>query len=176
MEQVYKLSQQLNMPLIDFLKNYIELKDEKFTLENTEMPFKVLILKQNNDSCIFLHNKKCKIHKFKPFQCQHYPFFEEIFNNKENFKKMSLICKGFGKGKRYEEKEIKEKLDQNYLFYRKLYQDSIFIMSLNIDKIVNGLKLKLEQENQEIEESALEEIKKELLFKAIDKYYQDKSV
>lgn len=171
--EICELTEKLGISLKDFLYKYIEIKDEIVNLENEELQFRVFVIKQKNGSCVFLQDKKCNIYEFRPFICRHHPFSEEILNNQDNFKKFLTTCKGFGKGKIYTEKEIKEKLKQDYLFHRKLYQNSNFLNSLKIEKILNKMRTKFEKENQIIEEAALELIKNKLLSESLSYYYQE---
>ncbi len=169
-EELLKFSKNLGVSIRELLDTCVELREETIELNGNRILFKVFIIKQNNGSCIFLKNKECSIYPFRPFQCKQYPFWNLIFNDSENFKGYALSCQGFNRGKRYDSQEIKQKLEEEFDYLRKLYKSSNFLKSLEINKLLEDINKKVENEDMKLEKSALEFLKKEILAKIIENY------
>ncbi|MBI2129902.1 YkgJ family cysteine cluster protein [Candidatus Woesearchaeota archaeon] len=66
-EEIKELSKKLKLSEEEFKKKYLE-ETEKF---NTKLfRFRSIKIKNNYGPCIFLENKKCAIHEFKPLYCR----------------------------------------------------------------------------------------------------------
>ena len=66
-EEVKELSKKLRLSEDEFKKNHLE-ETERF---NTKLfRFRSAKIKNNYGPCIFLENKKCEIHEFKPLYCR----------------------------------------------------------------------------------------------------------
>ncbi|MFL6414228.1 MAG: YkgJ family cysteine cluster protein [Bryobacteraceae bacterium] len=48
--------------------------------------------------CHFLRENGCSIHPAKPTQCRLYPFWPELVENREAWKRERDVCPGIGKG------------------------------------------------------------------------------
>jgi Fe-S-cluster containining protein len=51
-----------------------------------------------SDSCHFLLEEGCSIHKVKPVQCRTYPFWPEHVRMRSSWKKLEHVCPGVGVG------------------------------------------------------------------------------
>jgi len=94
-EDITELAKNFSMPLQDFVSKYtdfilLEYSDDVF--EFSYMPY--LVLKKENDTCIFNLEKRCSIHAFKPFQCRSTPFVIEFFTNKKWRSFLKQHCPG----------------------------------------------------------------------------------
>ncbi|MEM4235900.1 MAG: YkgJ family cysteine cluster protein [Candidatus Anstonellaceae archaeon] len=78
--------------------------DKKNRLEE-----KLIVLKRNNDACIFLNSKKCKIWGEHPAVCKVYPFFYFEQGEKIEYVK-NFICPRKWSGEEIEVYRIKEHL------------------------------------------------------------------
>jgi Fe-S-cluster containining protein len=52
----------------------------------------------HNAQCGFLRADGCSIHSVKPVQCRIFPFWPELVESKEEWRKTSEWCPGIGKG------------------------------------------------------------------------------
>jgi Fe-S-cluster containining protein len=52
----------------------------------------------HSDQCGFLRADGCSIHSVKPAQCRIFPFWPELVDSKEEWRKTSEWCPGIGKG------------------------------------------------------------------------------
>ncbi len=48
--------------------------------------------------CVFLEAKKCRIHAVKPVQCRLFPFWPELVESRQEWKKAGESCPGIGQG------------------------------------------------------------------------------
>lgn len=67
---------------------------------------KVMVLRRENDDCIFLKNHLCTIHDYKPLSCRLYPF-NPIFHEKKTGKydigiRFDEYCPGLTLGKEFD--------------------------------------------------------------------------
>lgn len=49
-------------------------------------------------NCTFLKSGGCSVHPAKPLQCQTFPFWPELVDNKREWLKTANWCPGIGKG------------------------------------------------------------------------------
>lgn len=80
-----QLADQLKMPIVDFLKSYVEER------ENTLMSLKS---KPGGVGCIFLQNNKCSVYDSRPTQCRTYPFWPDIVMGEAEWKAEASSCEG----------------------------------------------------------------------------------
>lgn len=68
----------------------------------------LLFLKDSQQECRFLKNRKCTVYEARPTQCRTFPFWEDNFEGKHWKAEVIKTCKGIGKGKLYSKKEVME--------------------------------------------------------------------
>ncbi len=54
--------------------------------------------KPKNSQCHFLREGGCGVHRVKPVQCQLYPFWPELVENRASWEAERALCPGIGKG------------------------------------------------------------------------------
>ena len=70
------------MTLQDFIDRYTDFVILEYCDESSSYSYlPYIVIKKEKDSCIFLKDKKCSIHSFKPFQCKNTPFVSEFFTD-----------------------------------------------------------------------------------------------
>ena len=73
--------------------------------------FKMISLQEKeNYDCIFLENGGCRVYESRPRQCETYPFWAHVLEDRESWDREAQSCPGMNKGKLYTKKEIEEKL------------------------------------------------------------------
>lgn len=77
----------LDMSVEDFSKKYIRQVGEKYSLTENE---------QDNFSCVFLKEKKCKVYGARPKQCRTYPFWPHVLMSRQSWEKAAQECEGIG--------------------------------------------------------------------------------
>ena len=70
----------------------------------------VSLLEKENYDCIFLENGRCRVYGHRPRQCETYPFWAHVLEDRESWDREAQSCPGMNKGKLYTKKEIEEKL------------------------------------------------------------------
>ena len=173
--EIFKISKHLGISIDELLDKYIEYREEIIDLDDGEFKFNVFSITQKNGSCIFLRGGNCNIYEFRPFQCRQYPFWNDIFNNKDNFKKYKVRCNGFGKGRKYTEDEIKNKLNKDAKFQLKLIEDSKVLGSIKIEKLINSIKEQIKLDKIDIDDASLELVKKKLLAQSLKKLFLNRN-
>lgn len=68
--------------------------------------YMVSLLEKEGNSCIFLEKQGCSVYQGRPSQCKTYPFWEQVVDSEESWKREEKYCPGIGQGKVYHEKEI----------------------------------------------------------------------
>lgn len=66
----------------------------------------ITFIERDNNDCIFLTEKGCRIYPVRPIQCQSYPFWESIIESRESWDKEALECPGIGRGRLHSRQEI----------------------------------------------------------------------
>lgn len=87
--EIFNLSNHLNMPLNDLVDNYLEKRGYKYSIKEVK-------LSEDNYACIFfdLEKKQCSIYEARPIQCRTFPFWDYFkTNEKEVFKECPAIEK-----------------------------------------------------------------------------------
>jgi hypothetical protein len=170
--ELFELSQKLKKSLKTLLEEYIEFREEPLKLKGKEYRFKFFTTKQKNGACVFLQSQKCSIYEFRPFQCRQFPFCNEILNNEKILKEIRKSCHGFGKGKKFTAEEIQQRLTLDNQFRLKVFKNSDFLNSLEIEKLINNIRSKIGKEGLTIDDLALQSIQTEILLKILDFYSQ----
>ncbi|MCX8058484.1 MAG: YkgJ family cysteine cluster protein [Spirochaetes bacterium] len=116
------------------LKN-LKISEDFFKKNYTKNYFTFLSLKEKpNYDCIFWDEnynfKGCKIYRFKPYQCDSFPFWVSVFLSKNSFINYNKKCKGFFKGEKiFSRKDIIKKIykdfEKRFLWYKYLYDFEI---------------------------------------------------
>jgi len=107
------LSKLLNLTKEIFLDKFCELTDDG-----------IYYLKNPENDCFFLEDKKCTVYRARPSQCRTWPFWPENMNDESWKKDVESFCAGVGKGEKVTPDKIKELLKQD-LFYGEeiVYED-----------------------------------------------------
>lgn len=84
-EEIKKIAESLNLPISDFVKQYVRQIGNKYSLK--ELP-------KDNYKCIFLKNKQCQIYEVRPLQCRTYPFWPQVLKSSEHWEQESKSCEG----------------------------------------------------------------------------------
>lgn len=102
-EDIKRLADGLKMDKDSFIKIYCRLVDMG--------SFKMISLQEkDNYDCIFLTKTGCSVYKYRPLQCQTYPFWAHVVEDQNSWEQEAKSCPGIGKGKLYSKKEIEVKL------------------------------------------------------------------
>ncbi|MFX1571380.1 MAG: YkgJ family cysteine cluster protein [Promethearchaeota archaeon] len=87
--------------------------------------FKTLGFKFTGDDehCQFLVNNSCSVHKYRPFQCRCFPFWQMMVSSRRTFIDYTKKCKGLqiSKGRFYSKKEILSWAKAEYEIERKFF-------------------------------------------------------
>lgn len=70
------------------------------------------MLKGFGDACVFLKDKQCGVYEGRPTQCRTWPFWPENMSAKNWKSNVADFCPGVGKGRVWEESEIREHLER----------------------------------------------------------------
>ncbi len=83
----------------------------------------VSLLERADYDCIFLSDKGCAIYSARPLQCRTYPFWRNVLESEESWKREAESCPGIGKGeiipRSVIEKRLKEGETPPYMIIRK---------------------------------------------------------
>lgn len=83
-EDVKNLARNFSMTLQEFIDKYTDFVILEYCPDGASYSYlPYIIMKKENNACIFLKSKKCSIHDFKPFQCRNTPFVSEFFSDSE---------------------------------------------------------------------------------------------
>ena len=172
-DEIFTLCEKLQCSTQTLLERYIDFSEKTININKKEFKFKYFMIRQKQDACIFLQGHECQIYSARPFQCQQFPFWYELFNNKKIYREIEETCPGFGKGKKYTAEELEQRLTQDKEYRLKLYKSSDFLNSVGIEKLIYDIKSKIETEGFEIEEAALQSIKTDILVNLLS-FYSEK--
>lgn len=120
-EDLTDLAENFKMSLQDFVDKYTDFVILEYCEEEgsySYLPY--IILKKENNTCLFLDSKKCSIHAFKPFQCRNTPFVIEFFTDRRWRAELKKSCPALrtmteSDFEQYRgEAEISEKKNQDY--------------------------------------------------------------
>lgn len=77
-QEIYNLSEHLNMPYEDFGMKYLKKVGYKYSLCEKQVS-------EDNYACIFfdLEKKQCSVYEARPSQCRTFPFWEQFKNNEQ---------------------------------------------------------------------------------------------
>jgi Fe-S-cluster containining protein len=89
------------MDLVSFTAAYCRI------VESSQGSCLCLIEKEGYD-CVFLASGTCGVYAYRPTQCRTYPFWEEIVETEEAWKRESEYCPGIGSGELRKPEEIAE--------------------------------------------------------------------
>ncbi len=105
-EDVRSLAENFKMTLQEFIDKYTDFLILEYCDDPSSYSYlPYIVMKKKNNACIFLENKKCSIHDFKPFQCKNTPFVSEFFTDKEWRKFLMHHCPALMK---MEEKDLEQ--------------------------------------------------------------------
>lgn len=102
-EDRIRMAKTLGLTTSAFTKEYCAKEDGVYHLIDGE-----------GGACQFLEDKKCSIYEGRPTQCRTWPFWPEVMNAKTWNKEVKAFCPGVGKGKIWNEKEIREQLNEQF--------------------------------------------------------------
>lgn len=100
---IEKASASLSLSSDSFIDKYCRLVD-------FGSYYLVSLQEHSNYDCIFLTPRGCGIYDARPLQCRTYPFWKNVMESEESWKKEALSCPGIGKGRIISRKEIEKKL------------------------------------------------------------------
>ena len=80
---IARLAEGLEITEQEFLKAYCDRHNRRYVLKN-----------HANNDCIFLHDNKCRVHAFKPTQCERWPFWKSVATSRSCFGFAKSYCKG----------------------------------------------------------------------------------
>ncbi|MFX1455038.1 MAG: YkgJ family cysteine cluster protein [Promethearchaeota archaeon] len=142
-EDILRLAKFLKMDdekgLKKFTKEYIKVIDDSFywkepgDTRGKTYKFKTLgfAFTGDDEHCHFLDkNNRCTVHKYRPFQCRCFPFWNIMVTSRKNVIEYSKKCPGLkaslkGKGKYYNPQEIRKwakaeyEMEKNYFLKMK---------------------------------------------------------
>lgn len=117
--------------LREFSKKYLKVLNDSFYWKKPGAErgktyrFKTLGFKFTDDDehCHFLIDNKCSVHKWRPFQCRCFPFWQMMVSSQKNFVYYSKKCPGLRelKGTYYSKKEILEWAKAEYEMEKKYF-------------------------------------------------------
>ena len=127
-EDIIRLAKHLNLNsesgLRKFAKNYVKVIDDYFrwkepgAQKSKNYKFKTLGFKftGGDDHCHFLKDNICSVHKFRPFQCRSFPFWQMMVSSTKNIEDYKKKCKGLQilKGQFYSKEEILDWANTEY--------------------------------------------------------------
>ncbi len=70
----------------------------------------VSLQERENYDCVFLTPHGCGIYQARPLQCRTYPFWKNVLQDEESWKREGESCPGIGKGRAIPKKEIERRL------------------------------------------------------------------
>jgi len=82
----------------------------------------LLFRKARDKQCPFLLDHGCSIHPAKPTQCRMFPFWPEIVEDRDEWKRTAKFCPGIGKGPLIQIGTAMELADQQRRAYPEMYQ------------------------------------------------------
>ena len=94
-----RMAKSLGLTTTQFTKQYCEKEDGIYHL-----------IDGNDGYCQFLKNNQCSVYEGRPTQCRTWPFWPEVMNPKTWNKEVKSFCPGVGKGRVWNEEEIREQL------------------------------------------------------------------
>ena len=102
---IKRLSDGLSMDRQSFIDTYCRVVDMG--------AFKMIsLLEKDNYDCIFLQEGGCKVYPYRPKQCETYPFWAHVLEDRQSWDEEGKSCPGINNGRLYTKKEIEAKLDQ----------------------------------------------------------------
>ena len=78
--------------------------------------------KPRDRQCPFLKDHGCSIHPAKPTQCRTFPFWPELVEDREEWKRTARFCPGIGKGELIQIGSAMEIADQQRRAYPEQYE------------------------------------------------------
>ncbi len=61
---------------------------------------------KSNGDCVLLSRDGCSVYSVRPMQCQTFPFWPDIVEDRARWQAVSRRCPGIGRGRRYSREEI----------------------------------------------------------------------
>ncbi len=105
-DDIEKASKHFGIDFDSFIKTYCRLVDFG--------PYFLVSLQETPDyDCIFLSSKGCAIYDARPLQCRTYPFWKNVMESEESWKREGESCPGIGKGRIVSKREIEKRLKDN---------------------------------------------------------------
>jgi Fe-S-cluster containining protein len=83
-EEIEQIAAFLNLTIDDFARLYLRRVKGRFSL--LEMP--------KSYDCIFLKDKKCTIYSVRPTQCRTFPWWPQLLESPEEWRKAARGCEG----------------------------------------------------------------------------------
>ncbi|MFO7735205.1 MAG: YkgJ family cysteine cluster protein [bacterium] len=92
-EDVFKLSDELDIDVSDFLKNYTEFFLMEYEKENSLVYISAPVLNvRENGECVFLRENRCSFYNARPEQCKRLPFVSHPVIFSDNIRDISSQC------------------------------------------------------------------------------------
>ena len=105
-DDVRNLAENFSLTLQEFIDKYTDFVILEYCDDSSSYSYlPYIVMKKKKNACIFLENKKCSIHDFKPFQCKNTPFVSEFFTDDEWRKFLMKNCPALMK---MEEKDFEQ--------------------------------------------------------------------
>jgi Fe-S-cluster containining protein len=82
-DEAKEIAEYLDLSISFFYHNYLHQYNRRMALNNRE-----------NEDCIFLEERRCKVYEARPVQCRRWPFWERIFKNPSDFRFARSYCEG----------------------------------------------------------------------------------
>ena len=100
-----RLSRKFSLGEDEFISRYCRLVDfgSYFLVSLQERP---------DYDCIFLSPSGCTVYDARPQQCRTYPFWKNVMESEESWKKEAESCPGIGKGSVIPAREIRKRLKE----------------------------------------------------------------
>ena len=94
------------------LAKHFKIPTRSFTMKYCERDRGVFwMLKGFSEACVFLKGKQCGVYEARPTQCRTWPFWPENMSAKNWKTNVADFCPGVGKGKVWQEAEIRKQMD-----------------------------------------------------------------
>lgn len=98
-EEIAALAAELGMTPNAFGKKYLRSVNGRISL-----------IEKPDYDCVFLEDKKCTVYNARPVQCRTYPFWPEIMESKQAWKRESAECPGINQGFKHTMEAIRGQL------------------------------------------------------------------
>lgn len=94
----------------DRLVAFLGIDEEAFIREFTDLDDGRLILRMDRPDCPFLEGTRCSVYPARPTQCRTFPFWKELLESAESWRRLAAFCPGIDRGPRHALHVINERI------------------------------------------------------------------